>query len=181
MSLIKAFGRSSLPPDVQRQIKEAFGITEGTNNMAQEQRQAAGNNEFRQETGGHKPPLPEGRKLGEGALAAAWRQGLGEIGQALKAFPDSIQVIEAGQLGTATPATVYAQQGMHKQEARDDALRGLAAGQVGINAAGVQHSEPLTPRQQKQEANARAADAAKANRSVSLQSPQQGRNPERGR
>ncbi len=44
--------------------------------------------------------------LKDGTLAAAWRQGLGEIGQALKAFPDSIQAHELGTIGSPTPGEI---------------------------------------------------------------------------
>jgi hypothetical protein len=42
----------------------------------------------------------------DGTLAAAWRQGLGELGQALKAFPDSIQHHELGTIGSPTPGEI---------------------------------------------------------------------------
>jgi len=38
------------------------------------------------------------KAMGDGHLAAAGRQGIGELGQALKAFPDSIQHDEPGTL-----------------------------------------------------------------------------------
>ena len=50
----------------------------------------------------------EGRKIGSGALAAAVRQGWKELGAAFgKAFPDSVQVDEAGTIGNITPVEVY--------------------------------------------------------------------------
>ncbi|MCA9217975.1 MAG: hypothetical protein KDB27_33120 [Planctomycetales bacterium] len=51
------------------------------------------------------------RKLGEGALAAAWRQGHKEIGQMLKAFPDSILIEEPGQMNNPTSHGVSQQAG----------------------------------------------------------------------
>jgi hypothetical protein len=42
----------------------------------------------------------------DGALAAAWRQGAKELGEALKAFPDSIQVLELGTVFTPTPGEI---------------------------------------------------------------------------
>lgn len=48
------------------------------------------------------------RKFGAGALKAAGYQGMHEIGEALKAFPDSISVTEPGTLGAPpTPQEVY--------------------------------------------------------------------------
>jgi hypothetical protein len=58
--------------------------------------------------------------LKDGTLAAAWRQGLSEIGEALKAFPDSIQVRELGTIGAPTPGEIGQQRGVfglnHEQE-----------------------------------------------------------------
>lgn len=48
-------------------------------------------------------------KIGSGALQAAARQGLKEIGAALKPFPDSIQVDELGTVGNPTPYIVTSQ------------------------------------------------------------------------
>lgn len=42
----------------------------------------------------------------DGTLAAAFRQGAGEIGQALKAFPDSIQVHEPGTILSPTASDI---------------------------------------------------------------------------
>jgi hypothetical protein len=42
----------------------------------------------------------------DGYLAAAGRQGLGELGEALKAFPDSIQVHEPGTLWNPTQGEI---------------------------------------------------------------------------
>lgn len=47
-----------------------------------------------------------GRKIGEGALAAAGRLGLDELAAALKAFPDSIQKEEIGTIGSPTQAEI---------------------------------------------------------------------------
>jgi len=44
----------------------------------------------------------------DGYLAAAGRQGLGELGEALKAFPDSIQVQEPGALFNPTQGEIAA-------------------------------------------------------------------------
>jgi hypothetical protein len=48
----------------------------------------------------------DGRKYGEGTLRAAGRQGVSELGQALKAFPDSIQISEPGQMFTPTQGEI---------------------------------------------------------------------------
>ena len=42
----------------------------------------------------------------DGTLAAAFRQGVGEIGEALKAFPQSIQVQEPGTLFNPTQGEI---------------------------------------------------------------------------
>ena len=54
--------------------------------------------------------------LKDGTLAAAWRQGLDEIGQALKAFPESIQVSEMGTIGSPTPAEISQQRGVFSRD-----------------------------------------------------------------
>lgn len=127
------------------------------------------------------------RKLGQGAIQAAWRQGLSELGTALKAFPDSIQVTEQGQIGTATPGTVYEQQGMHLQDASNVA-RGTVYGKnqsqpkiqdAQLQPEGTVHSEPLS-REEQQEANAQKADAAKAIQ-VSWSEPSPSRQQEHSR
>lgn len=46
--------------------------------------------------------------LDDGVIAAAGRQGIGELGQALKAFPDSIQVEEPGTLFNPTQGEIAA-------------------------------------------------------------------------
>ncbi len=51
------------------------------------------------------------RKFGEGALSAAWRQGHKEIGQMLKAFPDSIMIEEPGQMNNPTSHGISQQAG----------------------------------------------------------------------
>lgn len=52
-------------------------------------------------------------KLGQGALAAAGRQGLRELGKALQALPSSIPLVEEpGQIGTATQQAVSQQTGV---------------------------------------------------------------------
>lgn len=53
----------------------------------------------------NKDPAP----IGSGALAAFLRQGLKEVGAALKPLPDSIQIDELGSLGNrVTPQEVFA-------------------------------------------------------------------------
>jgi hypothetical protein len=56
---------------------------------------------------------PQGRKLGEGALAAMARLGLKELAQALPAFPDSTikPIEEPGSFGNVTPLIVTDQMG----------------------------------------------------------------------
>src|SRR5262245_15731199 len=50
------------------------------------------------------------RKLGAGALTAAFRQGHKEIAQILPAFPDSMRIVEEpGQLNNPTPLEVYSE------------------------------------------------------------------------
>ena len=53
--------------------------------------------------------------MADGMLEAAGRQGIDELGAALKAFPDAIQVQETGTLWNPTPGEVAAdrQQGRH--------------------------------------------------------------------
>ena len=46
------------------------------------------------------------RKIGAGVGQAAFRQGISEIGQALKAFPDALQVTEPGQLFSPTQGEI---------------------------------------------------------------------------
>lgn len=46
-------------------------------------------------------------KYGAGALSAAWRQGLAELGAALKPLPDSIQQDVMGTIAQPTPQEVY--------------------------------------------------------------------------
>lgn len=49
----------------------------------------------------------------DGTLAAAFRQGAGEIGQALKAFPDSIQVHEPGTVLAPTQGEIAEARDVH--------------------------------------------------------------------
>ena len=49
------------------------------------------------------------RKVGAGALAAAGRQGAKELGEALKAFPDSISVSEPGTAFNPTQGEIAEQ------------------------------------------------------------------------
>lgn len=53
-----------------------------------------------------------GAAISEPHLRAAGRQGLDELGEALKAFPDSIQKTELGGIFTPTPAEVAQQHGV---------------------------------------------------------------------
>lgn len=46
--------------------------------------------------------------MADGTIEAAGRQGLGELGQALKAFPDSIQVQEPGTIFNPTQGEIAA-------------------------------------------------------------------------
>ena len=58
----------------------------------------------------------QNRKFGTGSLKAAFRQGHKELGQALKAFPDSIPIIEEpGQLNNPTNLEVHQQRVEEKQ------------------------------------------------------------------
>jgi hypothetical protein len=64
-----------------------------------------------------KSPTPQEvapkRKIGQGALQAAWRQGLRELAHALRPLPTSIPIIEEpGQIGTATTQAVSQQTGV---------------------------------------------------------------------
>jgi hypothetical protein len=47
----------------------------------------------------------------DGTIKAAFRQGAGEIGEALKAFPDSIQVRELGTVLSPTPGEISQDRG----------------------------------------------------------------------
>lgn len=74
----------------------------------------------------------EPRKIGAGALQAAGRQGAKELGEALKAFPDSISVSEPGTVFNPTQGEIAEVNregtlGSRMQEARsraDDSDRG---------------------------------------------------------
>lgn len=77
-----------------------------------------------------------GRKLGTGALRAAGRQGFDELGQALKAFPESIQSHEPGTLFNPTQGEIAEanrgtslharlQQGQERAESRTEPAKGL--------------------------------------------------------
>lgn len=46
------------------------------------------------------------RKIGAGVGQAAFRQGISEIGQGLKAFPDALQVTEPGQMFSPTQGEI---------------------------------------------------------------------------
>lgn len=59
-----------------------------------------------------EPPKQAQRKFGQGALGAAFRQGFSEISSALKAFPDSLPIIEQpGQLNNVPPSGISQQAG----------------------------------------------------------------------
>ncbi len=59
-----------------------------------------------------QPSKQGSRKLGQGALGAAFRQGFSELTNALKAFPDSLPLIEQpGQINNVPPAGVSQQAG----------------------------------------------------------------------
>jgi hypothetical protein len=53
--------------------------------------------------------------MADGMLEAAGRQGIDELGAALKAFPDTIQVQETGTLWNPTPGEVAADRQQSKQ------------------------------------------------------------------
>lgn len=77
----------------------------------------------------NEAPQEAGRKLGQGALGAAFRQGFAELANALKAFPDSLPIIEQpGQLNNVPPAGVSQQAGFTKPMA---ALYGQSDRQTG--------------------------------------------------
>jgi hypothetical protein len=80
----------------------------------------------------------------DGTLAAAWRQGLGELGEALKAFPDSIHVRELGTIGAPTPGEISQQRGIfgqgHEQEAESLIDQSRAAG-ADVPEPGLHRSE----------------------------------------
>lgn len=46
--------------------------------------------------------------LRDGTIAAAWRQGIKELGEALKPFPESIQVQEVGTIFSPTQGEIAA-------------------------------------------------------------------------
>lgn len=55
---------------------------------------------------------PQKPKLGQGALMAAWRQGLKELGNIVAAFPGHSPLVEEpGQLGRATQQSISRQTG----------------------------------------------------------------------
>jgi len=59
-----------------------------------------------------KPVQTEQRKFGQGAVGAAFRQGFSELTNALKAFPDSLPLVEQpGQLNNVPPQAVSQQAG----------------------------------------------------------------------
>lgn len=65
-------------------------------------------------------------KIGEGSLSAMGRVGWDEIGQALKAFPDSIGPMEEPGLPfTATPAIVTDQMGYDHDAYLDQAAQNI--------------------------------------------------------
>ena len=57
-------------------------------------------------------PVQQGRKFGQGALGAAFRQGFSELANALKSFPDALPIVEQpGQLNNIGPQGVAQQAG----------------------------------------------------------------------
>jgi hypothetical protein len=66
-----------------------------------------------------------GPVMRDGMLAAAFRQGAGEIGEALKAFPQSIQVQEPGTLLNPTQGEIASARDPEKMPS----LSEIAAGQ----------------------------------------------------
>jgi hypothetical protein len=75
----------------------------------------------------------------DGTLAAAWRQGLGELGEALKAFPDSIQVRELGSIGAPTPGEISMQRSLYGFSHEQESLSSLIDQ---ARAAGSQDKAP---------------------------------------
>ena len=59
-----------------------------------------------------------GAVFSDGTLAAAGRQGVDELGAALKAFPDTIQASELGTLWSPTPGEIAADREHDKHAAR---------------------------------------------------------------
>lgn len=76
------------------------------------------------------------RKIGAGVGQAAFRQGISELGQALKAFPDALQVTEPGQMFSPTQGEIAEanrssslqsrlQEGMERAESQPEPVKGL--------------------------------------------------------
>jgi hypothetical protein len=75
------------------------------------------------------------RKFGAGVGQAALRQGVGELGQALKAFPDAIQVSEPGQMFSPTQGEIAEanrgslesrlQEGLERAESQPEPDKGM--------------------------------------------------------
>lgn len=82
------------------------------------------------------------RKLGEGALAAAWRQGHKEVGQMLKAFPDSIMVEEPGQMNNPTSHGISQQSGYVQPVSSKDERYSIVEQQRADVAQTPQRQEP---------------------------------------
>lgn len=59
-------------------------------------------------------------KYGAGALSAAWRQGLAELGAALKATPDSIQQDVMGTITNPTPQDIERGKAQQKGRGKDE-------------------------------------------------------------
>ena len=95
----------------------------------------------------------------DGTLAAAFRQGAGEIGHALKAFPDSIQVHEPGTVLNPTQGEIAAARDSHAPSPSE-----IARGE-----AGTVHG----PQQGNVQAPPSPSDIARGNEDT-VHGPQQG-------
>ena len=80
----------------------------------------------------------------DGTLAAAFRQGANEIGHALKAFPDSIQVHESGTILSPTQGEIAAARDAH-DSAHAPAPSTLARDSVGTVHGQEQAHSPTPP------------------------------------
>lgn len=76
----------------------------------------------------------------DGTLAAAFRQGAGEAGQALKAFPDSIQVHEPGTILNPTQGEIAASRDSHAPSPSE-----IARGDAGTVHGPVQAHSQAAP------------------------------------
>lgn len=77
----------------------------------------------------------------DGHLAAAWRQGIGELGQALRAFPEAIQVHEPGAIWNPTQGEIAA-------DRRESPVSIRSPGEIAAKAReNVSAPEPVQDRQ----------------------------------